>query len=213
LKLNMYRAMFLQPPIVSQEIQVSAKFPQPNPQICVRSIRIHKLCKCGLQEYINFATVGMHTHYSSTLNVVIQDPSIWFSVKMEGKWYVLANLSKTRHNLKTWLSWCMVKTSDNYLILPWDNIEHVYSTHKNKWERIFFFFLFPPLNSCGLTCSSCVWIILASHQKTKKWICTKLRLGITATVVKWGPKASWMIKTHLVLEAQVHGIRNIRILL
>lgn len=62
---------------------------------------------------------------------------------MEGKWYVLANLSKTRHNLKTWLSWCMVKTSDNYLILPWDNIEHVYSTHKNKWERnLFFLFIF-----------------------------------------------------------------------
>jgi hypothetical protein len=36
----------------------------------------------------------------------------------------------------------MVKTSDNYLILPQDNIEHVYSTHKNKWERNFFLFIF-----------------------------------------------------------------------
>jgi hypothetical protein len=36
----------------------------------------------------------------------------------------------------------MVKTSDNYLILPRDNIEHVYSTHKNKWERKKFLFIF-----------------------------------------------------------------------
>jgi hypothetical protein len=155
----------------------------------------------------------MHTHYSSTLNIVNQGPIYLVFTKMEGKWYVLVNLSKTRHNLKTWLSWCMVKTSDNYLILPWDNIEHVYSTHKNKWERIFFFFLFFPINCCGLTCSSCVWIVLASHQNTKNEFCTKLRLGIAATVVKWGPRASWMIKTHLVLEARVHSIRNIRILL